>query len=99
MRQLVDKPDQGSIIGITQDGKTVAVNELLQNYLDEIQTILNEFILGDAIILPSYTVSTVPTASEYTGGEIYVTDETGGAVPAFSDGMNWRRVTDRAIIS
>lgn len=30
---------------------------------------------------------------------IYVTDETGGAVPAFCDGTNFRRVTDRAIIS
>lgn len=50
-------------------------------------------------ILPSYTVATVPAAASYTGGLIYVTDETGGAVPAFSDGTNWRRVTDRTIIS
>jgi hypothetical protein len=30
---------------------------------------------------------------------IYVSDETGGAVMAFSDGSNWRRITDRAIVS
>jgi hypothetical protein len=30
---------------------------------------------------------------------IFVPDETGGAVPAFSDGANWRRVTDRNIVS
>lgn len=30
---------------------------------------------------------------------IYVTDEAGGPVLAFSDGTNWRRVTDRAIVS
>jgi hypothetical protein len=30
---------------------------------------------------------------------IYVSDETGGAVMAFSDGTNWRRVTDRQIVS
>lgn len=29
----------------------------------------------------------------------FCTDETGGAVPVFSDGTNWRRVTDRAIAS
>jgi len=29
----------------------------------------------------------------------YCTDETGGAVPVFSDGTDWRRVTDRAIAS
>ncbi|KAF0135604.1 MAG: hypothetical protein FD152_1267, partial [Xanthobacteraceae bacterium] len=46
------------------------------------------------------TVATVPSASAMTAGtHIYVTNETGGAVPAFSDGSNWRRVTDRAVIS
>jgi hypothetical protein len=30
---------------------------------------------------------------------IYVSDEAGGAIPAFSDGTNWRRVTDRAVVS
>lgn len=29
---------------------------------------------------------------------IYVLDEIDGAVPAFSDGFNWRRVTDREIV-
>lgn len=50
-------------------------------------------------VLPTYTVAGAPTASSYTRGLIYVSDESGGAVPAFSDGTNWRRVTDRAIIS
>lgn len=50
--------------------------------------------------LPSYTVSGVPSASTSgAGAQIYVSNETGGAVTAFSDGTNWRRVTDRAIIS
>jgi hypothetical protein len=51
------------------------------------------------LVFKSYTVATVPTASSYTGGQIYVSDESGGAVMAFSDGTDWRRVTDRAIIS
>lgn len=50
-------------------------------------------------ILPTYTVAGVPAASSFPRGMIYVSDETGGAVPAFSDGTNWRRVTDRAVIS
>jgi len=50
-------------------------------------------------VLKSYTVATVPAAASWTAGMIYVTDETGGAIPAFSDGTNWRRVSDRAIIS
>jgi hypothetical protein len=55
---------------------------------------------GQLPVLPSYTVA---SATAYTtagvGTMIYVTNETGGAVPAFFDGTNWRRVTDRAIIS
>ena len=47
----------------------------------------------------SYTVSGVPTASDWTGATIYVSDETGGGTIAFSDGTNWRRVQDRLIIS
>lgn len=46
----------------------------------------------------SYTVATLPSAS--TAAQIiYVSDEAGGATLAFSDGTNWRRVTDRAIVS
>lgn len=48
--------------------------------------------------LRSFTVATVPSAA-FDGRLIYVTDEAGGEVPAFSDGTNWRRFTDRAIIS
>lgn len=53
---------------------------------------------GAMYLLPNYTVATLPTAAN-NGGFIYVTDESGGAVPAFSDAVNWRRVTDRAIVT
>lgn len=46
-----------------------------------------------------YTVAAVPAANAGAGQIIYVSDEAGGAVLAFSDGTNWRRVTDRAVIS
>lgn len=50
--------------------------------------------------LGSYTVATLPSASTHgAGATIYVSDETGGGVPAFSDGTNWRRVTDRNIVA
>lgn len=49
--------------------------------------------------LTSYTVLGVPDATVLLGSQIYVNNESGGAVPAFSDGTNWRRVTDRAIVS
>lgn len=56
-------------------------------------------IAGTTPILPSYTVATLPVAAAFTRGLIYVSDEAGGAVPAFSDGVAFRRVTDRAIVS
>lgn len=49
--------------------------------------------------ITSYTVAGVPAAASNARVLIYVSDEVGGATLAFSDGTNWRRVQDRAIIS
>lgn len=40
-----------------------------------------------------------PAASSGAGAIVYVSDEAGGAVLAFSDGTDWRRATDRAVVS
>lgn len=55
--------------------------------------------MAGPLILASYLVAEVPAAADWTGGEIYVSNESGGATLAFSDGTDWRRVQDRAIIS
>jgi len=48
----------------------------------------------------SYTVAALPSAiTNGAGAIIFVSDETGGAVLAFSDGTDWRRVTDRAVVA
>jgi hypothetical protein len=51
--------------------------------------------------LPAFTVAApgLPNAARWYACMIFVTDEAGGAVPAFSDGTNWRRSTDRAVCS
>jgi len=50
--------------------------------------------------LPSYTVSSVPSAQVFGAGSlIFLSDESGGPVTAFSDGDQWRRTTDNAVIS
>lgn len=49
--------------------------------------------------LRSYTVANLPDASELEAHILYVSDESGGATLAFSDGTDWRRVSDRAIVS
>ena len=52
---------------------------------------------GAQFVLPSYVVAGLPTG--VTGGMIFVTDESGGPVPAYYDGSDWRRVTDGAVVS
>ena len=48
----------------------------------------------------SYGVATAPSASTAgAGSTVYITDDIGGSTLAFSDGTNWRRTSDRAIIS
>jgi hypothetical protein len=50
--------------------------------------------------VPAITVSALPSAAAAAmGALVFVSDEAGGAVLAFSDGSNWRRVTDRAIVT
>lgn len=49
-------------------------------------------------VFPSYTVATLPSASP-AAQMIYVSDETGGAVMAYSDGTDWRRVTDGVVVA
>ena len=55
-------------------------------------------IVADALIVPTYTVTTLPPADPQAQ-IIFVSNESGGAVLAFSDGTNWRRCTDRAIVT
>ncbi len=51
------------------------------------------------IRVKSYTIATLPSAAAGAGQLIMVSDESAGPIPAFSDGTNWRRVTDRAVVS
>lgn len=83
-----------------------ALNMALYQTLIKIAFRLNAALQKDGsepmtgpIVLAPYVVSALPTAADYEGGMIYVTDETGGPVPAFSDGTNWRRVQDRNVVS
>lgn len=69
------------------------------------QTIVEAFNLSvatDANLIfqaKTYTVATVPSAASYPRAVIYVSNETGGETLAFSDGTDWRRVQDRAVVS
>lgn len=60
---------------------------------------VTSFVDANGIIgVRSYAVAGLPAATQ-AQRIIYVSDETGGATLAFSDGTNWRRVQDRAVVS
>jgi hypothetical protein len=86
---IVDTPLAGQVV-VNKDGTLMPQFYAL---LESISRIIN------AGIQNGYTVATVPDAAESEQGLIYVSDESGGATLAFSDGTNWRRVQDRVIIS
>ena len=75
------------------------LDTLLKDLHNRVLKVLDDHaILIDNGQLLSFTVATLPVATA-AARMIYVSDEAGGAVPAFSDGTNWRRVTDRVIVS
>ena len=85
------------------DYGTIADNA---NMVINFGTVEDEAIVGDYEYIndiygptsDTYTVNALPNAAQ-PGQMIYVSDETGGPVMAFSDGANWRRITDREIVS
>jgi hypothetical protein len=50
-------------------------------------------------VAPSFTVATLPPAADWRGGQIVVSDAAGGFTMAISNGTNWVRVQDLAIVS
>lgn len=82
-----------------QGGTSSQYYHLTSSQHTSVGTLITNFGDYTAVVLPSYTVAGAPTASSYTGGLIYVSNEAGGATVAFSDGTNWRRVQDRTVIS
>lgn len=49
--------------------------------------------------LQSLTVAGLPDPAQWPDALVMVSDEVGGEIPAFSDGLDWRRVSDRAVVS
>ena len=96
MTNLVSKPIHGAVL---IDEQRIA-STALQNFFDDLELRLNQNVFGNQVAIPSYTVATLPPVPDIsTPGLIFVSDETGGSVPAFSDGTDWRRITDRAVVA
>ena len=96
---FVDGADFGTVTEpVTLSDDLGLVTDVVDQEADLGTLVTSGLIYPDQFVLPSYTTSTLPSAT-VAGAMIYVTNESGGAVPAFADGTNWRRVTDRAIIT
>lgn len=70
-----------------------------QRLADDITAEMRGRARGFPVVLAQYVKADLPDAARWVGAWIYVTDDVGGAVPAFSDGVAWRRATDRNVIS
>jgi hypothetical protein len=96
---FVDGADFGTVTEpVTLSDDLGLVTDAVTEEADLGSLVTSGLIYPDQFVLPSYTTSTLPSAA-VAGAMIYVTNETGGPVPAFADGTNWRRVTDRAIVT
>ena len=94
IEEITSNPSRGSAL-VDKEGLP---NRQLIEWFDDIELKINE-IINQRNRLDEFTVLTVPTASENQTLQIYITDETGGPTPAYSDGTNWRRYSDGNIIS
>lgn len=69
----------------------IALNQILSKLVTK---------TGSVPVMPSYTVAEANALTGVeTGACIYVTNESGGAQGASFDGSDWRRFTDRAVIT
>ncbi len=97
--ELNTQPNHADAIGFLNE-QPVVMSLLMRNFIDDLVQKLNTQIFDNAVRIPSYTVATLPAVPGVTEPSlIFVSDETGGAVLAFSNGTNWLRCTDRAIVS
>lgn len=96
---FVDGADFGTV------EETVTASDDLGLIIDAVEAesdlgtlVTSGLIYPDQLVLPNYTTSTLPSAS-IPGSFIFVSNATGGSIPAFADGTNWRRVDDRTIVT
>ncbi|MGK8435762.1 hypothetical protein ACRS3X_17035 [Ectopseudomonas hydrolytica] len=77
------------------DGETV-IGAATSNGVDKLQ-VSGSVIATGAVKLATFTLATLPAAAANARGLVYVSNLTGQAAPCYSDGTNWRRVSDNTV--
>lgn len=62
-----------------------------QAMADDITRELRARTRGFPVALASFPKADLPDPARWVGSWIFVPDATGGAIPAYSDGSDWRR--------
>lgn len=70
-----------------------------QRLADDVTRELRARARGFPVVLARFPKADLPDPASWSGAWIYVADEVGGAVPAYSDGTAWKRCTDGAVVS
>ena len=96
---FVDGADFGTVAEVvTTTDDLGLVTDAITSQADLGEIVISGVFYPTQLVIPTYTVSTLPSAT-IPAQMIYVSNATGGAITAFSDGTNWRRTSDRSIIN
>jgi hypothetical protein len=102
----VDKPaaittDTTTFLGLYEDttGTTGPKTNASLTYNATTGELNAQLVNTQLVTLAPKTVAQLAALTATAGAIVYVSDETGGAVIAFYDGTDWRRVTDRVVVS
>ena len=100
--EISEKPAHGTPVGVFK-GVPIPLGTAYQDFFDALEQNLNTFFFGGATYLPTYAKADLPAAADLPDSTlrwmIFVSDDVGGSTPAFWDGTNWRRTSDRAVIA
>lgn len=91
--------DMGTVTEVvTSQTDLGLITSAIDNIYDLGTLVVSGLVYPTEFKLPNYTVAGLPSPATL-GLMIFVTNASGGSVPAFSDGTYWRSVIDRSIIS
>ena len=68
-----------------------------RRFADDVSRELRQRGRGFPVVLAPFVKADLPDPAAWVGGWIFVSDATGGGVPAYSDGTDWLRPNSTVI--